>query len=394
LTWDGEPIPQIVDGKEIYPNARQPEWPTAEFIVGNPPFIGASFLRSRLGDAYTEALWVVHPHMNESADFVMYWWDRAAELLTRKGTVLRRFGLITTNSISQVFQRRVMEKHLKAKKPVSIVLAIPDHPWTKATQDAAAVRIAMTVAEAGTLEGVLREVKKETALDTDAPQIEFGESRGSIHSDLTIGVDVTAAKALDANEGISSPGVKLHGSGFIVTRQEAKLLGLGSRQGLDAHIREYRNGRDLTSRPRGVMVIDLFGLDSEQVRKKFPEVYQHVKAEVKEKIEIDQHGEKKFVGRDWNNRDTYKTNWWVFGEPRSELRPALERLQRYIVTVETSKHRLFQFLPEQILPDNMLICVADSDAYVLGVLSYRINLVWALRAGGWLGVGNDPRYSK
>src|SRR5581483_2090001 len=188
LTWDGEPIPQIVDGKEIYPNARQPEWPTAEFIVGNPPFIGASFLRSRLGDAYTEALWVVHPHMNESADFVMYWWDRAAELLTRKGTVLRRFGLITTNSISQVFQRRVMEKHLKAKKPVSIVLAIPDHPWTKATQDAAAVRIAMTVAEAGTLEGVLREVKKETALDTDAPQIEFGESRGSIHSDLTIGV--------------------------------------------------------------------------------------------------------------------------------------------------------------------------------------------------------------
>jgi hypothetical protein len=49
--------------------------------------------------------------MNESADFVMYWWDRAAELLTRKGTVLRRFGLVTTNSISQVFQRRVTERH-------------------------------------------------------------------------------------------------------------------------------------------------------------------------------------------------------------------------------------------------------------------------------------------
>ena len=28
--------------------------------------------------------------MNESADYVMYWWDRAAELLTRNGTVLRR----------------------------------------------------------------------------------------------------------------------------------------------------------------------------------------------------------------------------------------------------------------------------------------------------------------
>ena len=52
--------------------------------------------------------------MNESADFVMYWWDHAAELLTRKGTVLRRFGLVTTNSITQVFQRRVVERTSRA----------------------------------------------------------------------------------------------------------------------------------------------------------------------------------------------------------------------------------------------------------------------------------------
>ena len=37
--------------------------------------------------------------MNESADFVMYWWDRAAEFLTLKGTRLKRFGFVTTNSI-------------------------------------------------------------------------------------------------------------------------------------------------------------------------------------------------------------------------------------------------------------------------------------------------------
>src|ERR1035438_8492281 len=29
-----------------------------------------------------------------------------------------------------------------------------------------------------------------------------------------------------------------------------------------------------------------------------------------------------------------------------------------------------------------------------GVLSSRAHTVWALRTGGWLGVGNDPRYSK
>jgi hypothetical protein len=105
--------------------------------------------------------------MNESADFVMYWWDQAAELLTREGSVLRQFGLVTTNSISQVFQRRVMETHLHAKPPVSIIMAIPDHPWTKASVDAAAVRIAMTVVAAGVREGKLREVIREEALDTD-----------------------------------------------------------------------------------------------------------------------------------------------------------------------------------------------------------------------------------
>ncbi|SHI12764.1 type IIL restriction-modification enzyme MmeI [Bradyrhizobium erythrophlei] len=144
-------------------------------------------------------------------------------------------------------------------------------------------------------------------------------------SDLTIGVDVTAAKALEANEGVSSPGVKLHGAGFIVSRLEAEHLGLGKRPGLEKHLREYRHGRDLTSRPRGVLVIDLFGLREDEVRRQFPEVYQHVKLEVKEKIAINSKGEQEFIGRDWNNRESYKEKWWIFGEPREELRPALFR---------------------------------------------------------------------
>ncbi|MDD3546492.1 MAG: class I SAM-dependent DNA methyltransferase, partial [Kiritimatiellae bacterium] len=69
-------------------------------------------------------------------------------------------------------------------------------------------------------------------------------------------------------------------------------------------------------------------------------------------------------------------------------------LPRYIATVETSKHRFFQFLDATVLPDNMLVCIAHDDAYVLGVLSSRIHVTWALAAGGRLGVGNDPRYNK
>ncbi len=376
-----------------YANPRRPEWPAAEFIVGNPPFIGGKDIRARLGDNYIKALWAAHPDMNESADFVMYWWDRAAELLTRPKTVLRRFGLVTTNSISQVFQRRVIERHLTTKKPVSILMAIADHPWTKTSPDAAAVRIAMTVVGAGKRDGLLREVTKEEELDTDSPIVEFKEFSGAINADLTVGIDVTSAHSLLANDQMCSPGVKLHGAGFIVTRPQAEYLGLGRVPGLERHIREYRNGRDLTGRARGVLAIDLFGLEADEVLRRFPEVYQYVKLEVKEKITF-KDGKQLKVGRDWNNRQTYRDNWWIFGEPRSELRPALAGLSRYIVTVETMKHRVFLFLDSSVLPDNKLIAITSADAFWLGIVSSRIHTAWALRAGGWLGVGNDPVYSK
>ena len=370
-------------GREMlaYKNPRRPEWPVAEYIVGNPPFIGGKDIRERMGVAYAGALWAAHPDMNDSADFVMYWWDRAAELLTRKDSVLKRFGFVTTNSISQVFQRRVMERHFSAKTPVSLLMAIPDHPWTRISADSAAVRIAMTVVQAGKGEGVLREVVREEGLESDAPLVEFSENLGVINPDLTVGVDVTTAVALKANEALCSPGVKLHGAGFIVSPEKAVELGLGRRPGLEQHIRHYRNGRDLTARARGVMVIDLFGLEIAEVRQSFPEVYQHLALTVKPE-------------RDGNNRASYRDNWWIFGEPRRDLRPALAHLPRYIATVETAKHRIFQFMDAGILPDNKLIAIGLADGFELGVLSSTIHATWAIRAGGWLGQGNDPVYVK
>jgi hypothetical protein len=219
---------------------------------------------------------------------------------------LRR--IVTTNSISQVFQRRVMERHLRAKKPISLVMAVPDHPWTKATDDAAAVRIAMTVGESGTAAGTLREVVRESGLDTDAPQIDFKDSQGSLNSDLTIGVDLTTVVPLLAAEGLASRGVTLAGSGFIVNPQEAEHLALGKRSGLDQHIRAFRNGRDLNQTSRQVYVIDLLGLNVDEVRQRFPEVYQHLLRTVKPE-------------RDSNNRESYRQYWWIFAEPRKEMRP-------------------------------------------------------------------------
>jgi hypothetical protein len=62
--------------------------------------------------------------------------------------------------------------------------------------------------------------------------------------------------------------------------------------------------------------------------------------------------------------------------------------------VTTAKHRVFQFLNASILPEDALVTTCLNDAFFLGVLSSKIHVIWTLRAGGWLGVGNDPRYRK
>jgi len=385
----GEEVPDEAARRVVYTyvNPRPAEWPAADFIVGNPPFIGPARMRDALGDGYAETLRALYPDVPESADFVMYWWHKAA-CLVREGRA-ERFGFITTNSLRQTFNRRVLEAHLSPADlrsptsdlcPLSLLFAIPDHPWVE-NADSAAVRIAMTVAgpQRRDAAATLQTVVTETEGADGAVAVTLETRMGTINADLTMGADVASAVTLKANEGISNRGVQVIGSGFIVTREEAASLGLGRISGLERHIREYRNGKDLTSRPRDVLVIDLFGLTEIEVRDRFPEVYQWVYERVKPE-------------RDANSRDSYRLNWWIHGEPRKAFRPALEGLPRYIATVETSKYRFFQFLDETMLPDNKLICIAHDDAYVLGVLSSRIHVAWALAQGSIL--GPTPVYVK
>ena len=82
-----------------------------------------------------------------------------------------------------------------------------------------------------------------------------------------------------------------------------------------------------------------------------------------------------------NRRTLYANNWWWHMEPRPGMRRALERVERYIVTPTTAKHRLFTWLPYEILPDHALIAVAREDDYTFGVLHSRFHELWARSMG-------------
>ena len=373
-----------------YANPRRADWPEAEFIVGNPPFIGGKDLRAELGDGYAEALWAARPEVKGGADLVMHWWDEAARRLTAAGTrarpnPLRRFGFITTNSLTQTFSRRVLERHMTAKRPLHLAFAVADHPWVKGG-GRAAVRIAMTVAARGKGEGVLGAVASVNGLDTDAPQVRLDRRTGTITAKLALGADVTAATPLLANAGLSSPGVKLHGAGFIVAPARARALGLGRVEGLEAHILPYLNFKDLTQRTRGVMVIDLYGMDAEEVRNSFPEVYQHLSDVVRPNREA-KRGQTA-------DATAYADAWWLFGKVRGEMRAFTGNLARFVVTGETGRHRTFRFLPAGTRPDNKLIAIGMDGAAPLALLSSRVHVLWAIASGNRMGVGNDPVYAK
>lgn len=378
----GKPVPDETVRTPLfnYPNPQPAQWPQADFIVGNPPFIGKLRMREALGDGYVEALRKAYKgKVADSADFVMYWWYNAAQLLQNRK--LEQFGFITTNSITQIFNRRTIEEHINNQSAaLSFSFAVPDHPWVD-EKDGAAVRIAMTCLQYGKFPGKLSVVTRETGSNDEGLDVELSDQVGLINSDLTIGADVAGVTPLKANSEVTSMGMMLAGSGFIVSPAEATALGLGAVTGLERHIKLYRNGKDLMSIPRGAMVIDLFGLQPNEVLTRFPAVYQHIIEKVKPE-------------RDANRDKGIRERWWLFARTRDNLRLAVANTSRYIATVETAKHRTFQFLDSDIIPDHRLIAFALDDAYHLGILLSLPHTLWAAAAGGRMGVGNDLIYNK
>ena len=369
----GELIPDETGRATVYRyhNPRRADWPEAEYIVGNPPFIGKLKIRSSLGDGYVEALRSAYKGLvPDSADLVMYWWHIAA-LKIRKDEV-QRFGFITTNSISQTYNRRVLEKHLNdLKTPACLLFAVPDHPWVDGN-DGAAVRISMTVCGYGNRPGVLSVVQAEQS-SGDHFDLVLINKTGRIYSNLKLGANVTSAEALKANSLLSATGVIPHGAGMLVHPSERHLLDD------DAPIKPYLNGKDVSGTPRGLYVIDCYGLTSKQVMENYPRLYQWLLNRVKPE-------------RDVNKDKDLREKWWLHRRNNEDLRSALLGLKRFIATVMTAKHRIFVFLDGEILPDQMLVSVGLSDPEVLGILMSRIHVLWSLSLGGTL--EDRPRYNK
>nr|MBA3492220.1 class I SAM-dependent DNA methyltransferase [Rubrobacteraceae bacterium] len=337
-----------------------PEWPEADVVVGNPPFLGGRRIRGVLGDRYFDALKEVYAEcVSGSPDLVCYWFERARRLI-EEGR-LKRAGLIATQAIRNPANRGVLE-NIKASG--DIFMAWSDRPWVL---DGADVRVSMVGFDDGS--------EPEKSLD--------GRPVAAVSARLTEGVDLAAARRLTENEGSTFQGVVMRGPFDLKPQAARAMLSAGGnpngRPNSDV-VRPRFNARDVTGHPSGTYAVD-FGVDTLMEE---AALYEAPFAHVAEHV---------YPARQRVSQASSRERWWLYERPRPEMRAALEGLSRYAVTPRVSKHRLFAWLGADVLPDTRLYVFAREDDYFFGVLHSKAHEVWALRNSPRHGVGNDPTYS-
>ncbi|PSB13794.1 class I SAM-dependent DNA methyltransferase, partial [filamentous cyanobacterium Phorm 46] len=367
-----------------YLNPRAAVWPEADYIVSNPPFIGTKKVLEMLGCKYVEVLRETYSSLPATIDYVMYWWEKCALLV--KSKEVYAFGLITTNSIRQIENRKIIQGHTNSNNLMNLFFAIADHPWV---DQGANVRIAMTGLKQGKAEGragIIINESKNNNPDENEDDLQIEWKIGKIYDDLKVGIDTTKVIKLSANYGLCSQGCKLvqrrrrkgedWEQGFLLRAGTAKKYGFGIRT--DNIIRPYITGDDITGLFRNSFVIDFHGLTREEAATTHSEAYQRILEQVK-------------PFRDQNNMPRRRDYWWLFGAPAERMRESVQKLSQYIVTSEVAKHRVFVFTDSQTLADGSTFIFAFDDPYFLGVLSSQIHVSWSLTAGGTL--EDRPRYN-
>ena len=363
-----KPLDQIECRDAVIKEDAESVWPDADFIVGNPPFLGDKKMIRELGEDYTEKLRKCYEgSVPGGADLVTYWFEKARRQI-EKGKALRA-GLVSTNSIRGGANRKVLDR---IKECEDIFHAWSDEPWVVA---GAAVRVSI----------VCFANKKEAQ---KLPHLLDGKTVNSINADITgtkddSGIDLTQVKRLPENQNLAFQGTIKTGAldipGVLAREWLKAPMNPNGRTNKDV-LCPWANGMDITRRPSDTWIID-FGVDRNEAESALYELpFQYAVANIKE-------------ARGGKREVKASNKWWLMQRPRPEMRKALSPFQRYIITPRVSKYRLFTWMDAAVLPDSATVAIARDDDTTLGILHSRFHELWALRLCTWLGVGNDPRYT-
>ena len=334
-------------------NPVEPEWPAADYVVGNPPFLGHVPFREELGDEYVDAVYALYgDRIPNSSDLCCYWFEKARAQI--EAGSCKRAGLLATQAIRFQSNRPVLER---IKESGDIFHVVSDRDWRSNDPNAASVHISIVCFDDG--------AEQLRALD--------GTDTSNINADLTRGPDLTRARRLSKNAGISFVGDMKSGP-FEISREIAEeMLRQPNPHGKPNSdvIKPWLIGRDINQSSRDMWIVD-FGNDMSQEEAALYEApFEHIRANVK-------------PIRAKNRVRRRAERWWIHATPAPNMRRALSEMGRYIATSLTSRNRIFVFVDGNVLPDITVTVFARDDDYFFGVLHSRIHMLWAEATGSQL----------
>lgn len=336
------------------------DWPPADAIIGNPPYIGSQRMRRALG---AEALNEIENRFGCGIrDYCVYWFRKAADHLPAGG----RAGLVATNSIAQESARRVSLDYVVDRGGV-LVDVVPTQQW----QGDANVHVAL-------INWVHQPPpdQQPTEFRIDHTPIERG-----IGADLRpAAVSVVTAVELAANDGIAFQGPNPVGKGFILDEDEALTLLRRTDADYSQVVRPYLDADDISgsrTQEPSRWIIDFGTMELENARQ-----YPAALAIVRERVKPE---------RENNAQASRRERWWRFGAAGSSLRRAVAPLHRYIAVGRHGKRTLFVWCNSHWLASDATVTVALDGDYHFGVLSSNIHVLWAGYRGST--IKDDPRYT-
>ncbi len=349
-------------------DGSEPDWPRADVVIGNPPFLGAGLQIGKLGEDYVSRLRRAYRgRVPGGADLVCYWFAKAGAQIGADAAT--RAGLVATNSIRGGANQRALRSATETRR---IFEAWSDEPWVN---DGAAVRVSLVCFSRTDDQFV-----PVTRLD--------GQHVDEIYADLTArrdssGIDLTRLQTLPANAGVAFKGDTKGGPFDVPGDQAREWLRLpanpNGRTNADI-LKPWMNGMDLTRRSAGKWIVD-FGWDmSEGDAALYEGPFRWAQQRV-------------HPMRQRNPRAARRTYWYRHFEPPQRMWRAVTGLARYIATPQVAKHRLFVWCDVRVCPDKQLVVIARDDDTTFGILHSRFHEIWSLRLCTWLGKGNDPRYT-
>ena len=350
----------------LTPDSFEPEWPEADVMIGNPPFLGGKLLITHLGEDYVSRMFATYAgRVPAEADLVCYWFEKAGRQIASGKAA--RAGLVATNSIRGGANRRALQAATDTRR---IFEAWSDEPWVI---DGAAVRVSLVCFS-----------RADDELVSGARL--NGQPVDEIYADLTArrggaGIDLTGVLRLPENAGVAFMGDTKGGPFDLSGDQAREWLQLpanpNGRPNADV-LKPWVNGMDLTRRPAGKWILDFGWTMPEGDAALYEEPFRWVKERV-------------YPMRQQNRLEAHRLKWWRHLRPRPEMWGALDGLSRYVATPTVAKHRLFVWYDERICPDHQLIVVARDDDVTFGILHSRFHELWSLRLGTSL--EDRPRYT-